>query len=80
MWGLILCVAKIPLAGVGSVAELRAAVDATQIALLGEVIAWIKIAGHLPPGYRQNADDGRQYFRMHADLKQLLEEKLARKS
>lgn len=60
------------------VAGLRAEVDAAQLALLGEVVGEIVRTGAIPPPRVQQAHEGRQYFRMHAELKAVLDRRLAR--
>jgi folate-dependent phosphoribosylglycinamide formyltransferase PurN len=59
--------------GATTIAELRGRVDEAQVASLGEVVRWVTEHGALPPVCRQRAEDGRQYFAMHADLRALLE-------
>jgi methionyl-tRNA formyltransferase len=60
------------------VTGLRAQIDAAQLALLGEVVGDIVRTGALPRPRHQQAHSGRQYFRMHPDLKAVLERRLAR--
>lgn len=62
-----------------SVMALRAIVDDAQIALLGKVVRFVVETGSIPPARSQAADEGRQYFEMHQELKAVLEAKLAEK-
>ena len=54
-------------------AELRARVDKAQILLLGRVVEYVAKTGALPPLTMQTAAMGRQFFRMHEELAELLE-------
>jgi folate-dependent phosphoribosylglycinamide formyltransferase PurN len=74
--GDILCARVSGLENIPSIAELRAAVDRDQIALLGEVVQYATQLGVLPPGVTQEKPQGKQYFRMHSDLAAILEERL----
>ncbi len=60
-----------------SIAAMRADVDATQLALLAEAVRVIAEANALPPASQQQANEGKQYFAMHADLKAILDRRLA---
>lgn len=60
-----------------SVAELRAAIDTAQAEALAEVLDYVARSGTLPPRQPQAAEDGRQYFTMHEDLRRVLEAELA---
>ncbi len=60
--------------------ELRALVDALQLKLLGEVISYVLATGKLPPHRENGADEGVQFFRMHEDIRALLEKALRRGS
>ena len=53
--------------------ELRQAVDRAQIALLGDVVHWCVRAGALPPRRSQRPDEGRQFFAMHDDVREILQ-------
>jgi len=74
--GDILCARQVDLEGISSIAQLRAAVDREQIALLGEAVQYATNLGALPPQVAQEKQQGRQFFVMHADLRKILEEKL----
>jgi folate-dependent phosphoribosylglycinamide formyltransferase PurN len=74
--GDIICCRAVSLTGVGSVAQLRAAVDRAQVELLGEVVHYVVTANSLPPRRPQSAGEGRQYFSMHRNLLELLEKEL----
>lgn len=71
--GDILLFRAVDIAGVDSVDSLRGTVDRAQIELLGDVIRWIIAHGALPPSRPQGAHEGRQFFAMHAELRQLLD-------
>ena len=75
--GDIIAVAEIDSGSADSILSLRALVDDAQISLLGKVVRWIVESGALPPARSQSAREGRQYFEMHAELRALLERKLA---
>ena len=75
--GDIIAVAEVDSESADSIFSLRALVDDAQIALLGRVVRWIVESGTLPPARPQSAGEGRQYFEMHAELRGLLEQKLA---
>lgn len=63
-----------------SIAELRARVEACQLDLLDETLRSIVEHGMSLPGATQSRDAGRQFFRMHADLRSVLEQRLAARS
>jgi len=71
--GEIVCCRTVPIAGARSIAELRALVNEAQIALLGEVVRYVCETGKLPPRRAQRAEEGRQYFVMHPELRAVLE-------
>src|SRR2546426_10389591 len=73
----IICVRLVEPNGCQSIAELRAAVDEAQLALLGEVVKAIVETGQAPPGRKQASSEGTQFFRMHPDLLAVLESELA---
>jgi folate-dependent phosphoribosylglycinamide formyltransferase PurN len=75
--GDILCVRHVSTAGARSIEQLRRLVDQAQIILLGEVVRYVISSGTLPPGRAQSRNEGRQFFRMHRDLADLLERELA---
>lgn len=74
--GDILCCRAVSTAGMHSISELRAAVNMNQLALLGEVVRYVIAANALPPRYAQRADQGRQYYVMHQELRERLEQAL----
>jgi methionyl-tRNA formyltransferase len=78
--GDILVVSEIDTKGAASVEALRDLVDKAQIELLARVVRFVVATGELPPRRPQRADEGRQYFRMHAELKALLCDVLAAES
>lgn len=75
--GPILAVRRLDPAGIRSIAELRARVDALQLATLAEVVAEAVRTGALPEGVPQRREEGRQYFAMHPALRAVLERRLA---
>ena len=75
--GDILQVAEVHTSSARSVSELRDAVDRAQIALLGDVVRWIWTTGSLPPRRAQSPGEGTQFFRMHPELRALLDTELA---
>jgi folate-dependent phosphoribosylglycinamide formyltransferase PurN len=75
--GDILVVHLVDSGSAGSIAALRTLVDDAQITLLGEVVRYIAATGELPPRYPQHANDGRQFFMMHSELRQVLETELS---
>lgn len=74
--GDILCTRPVCLQDVRSVAALRSKVDEAQIAMLGEVVRYVASSGELPARRRQAAAEGRQYFRMHDQLLEVVEREL----
>jgi hypothetical protein len=75
--GPIAAVREVEIAGATSVAELRDLVDRAQITLLGEVVHFVLSTGHRPPTRTQEREEGRQYFRMHPEVRARLEAALA---
>ena len=71
--GAIVAVRPVDTSDVASIAGLRARVDAAQIALLGEVVRLVCRTGSRPEARPQRGDEGRQYFRMHPELRARLE-------
>jgi hypothetical protein len=59
------------------IATLRALVDDAQIELLGEAVCYVAVTGDLPPRYPQRADEGCQFFRMHPEIRRVLETELS---
>jgi len=75
--GDIVCCRAVSTAEARSIFELRQIIDAAQIALLGEVVEYVVTTGELPARRSQQAGEGRQYFAMHPEVRQLLEQSLA---
>ncbi len=75
--GDIVCVRAVSTATAKSIFELRQLIDAAQIALLGEVVEYVVATGELPARRSQQAGEGRQYFAMHPEVRQLLDQSLA---
>ena len=76
--GEILIFRPVDAVGARSSQELRERVDVAQVALLGEVARWIMEHGELPPRRAQMADEGRQFFSMHPDVRAALDDALRR--
>ncbi len=75
--GRIIRIAPVAGRGLCSVASLRAAVDSAQIDALAEVVAAIVASAQPPTATPQAREDGRQYFTMHPQIADLLEQRLA---
>jgi methionyl-tRNA formyltransferase len=78
--GNIVATRHVSVQGVHSIDELRARVDAVQIALLDEIAAAMLDGRPIPHATRQRLDDGRQFYRMHPDVRRVLDEDLARQA
>jgi len=74
--GDILVFRAVDVGGAASIDALRQRVDRAQIELLGEVVRWVRTTGELPPRRAQRADEGRQYFAMHDEVRDLLQDAL----
>lgn len=70
--GDIIAVGEVDTTQARSIQALRDAVDKRQIELLGDVVRFISTTGTLPLRRSQSGTEGRQYFRMHHDLKAIL--------
>ena len=73
--GPILATQQVDIAGCGSIAALRDAVDRAQLALLGDVLELI-VGGKMPEPLAAAEPPGPQYFHMHQDLAAILEARL----
>jgi folate-dependent phosphoribosylglycinamide formyltransferase PurN len=73
--GPILATQEVAIAGCGSIAALRGAVDRAQLALLGDIVESI-IGGRMPEPLAAAEPPGPQYFHMHHDLAAILEARL----
>lgn len=71
--GDILCVRRVDVSTARNISELRDLVDEAQLKLLGEVLRYILLTGKLPETRVQEAEEGVQFFQMHDDLKDHLE-------
>jgi len=71
--GDILCIREVPTTAAKSISELRRAIDAAQIDLLGEVVRHVVASGELPRRRVQLPSEGRQYFAMHPEVRLTLE-------
>jgi folate-dependent phosphoribosylglycinamide formyltransferase PurN len=74
--GPIVATRRVAAAGCRSIDELRARVDDSQLTLLDEVLRAIVDDGAAPSAREQRPAEGRQFFRMHADLRLILEHRL----
>jgi len=63
--------------GCATIAELRARVNRIQLELLDEIVEQVVGAGSPPASVPQAAGEGRQYFRLHSDLRAIVERVLA---
>ena len=73
--GPILAMQQVDIAGCGSIAALRDAVDRAQLALLGDIVGSIA-GGRMPEPLTAAEPPGPQYFQMHRDLVAILEARL----
>jgi hypothetical protein len=73
--GPVLAMQEVNIAGCGSIAALRAAVDRAQLALLGDVVETI-VGGKMLEPLAVAEPPGPQYFHMHQDLVAILERRL----
>ena len=78
--GDILLFREAELGAASDIQSLRAAVDRTQVELLGEVLRWIRDHGGLPPRRAQHVSEGRQFFTMHDSLRHILNAALETRS
>ena len=74
--GDILLVREVDVSGAGNVDAMRDVVDKNQVELLGEVVRYVVSTGELPPRRAQAAEEGLQYYRMHPDLVNKLNQRL----
>ncbi len=77
--GEILCVRPLEDARPSTIDALREAVNASQLDLLGEVLAWMRASGERPPTFRHEKAEGRQFFRMHPELRAVLARELEKR-
>ena len=71
--GDILLFAPVSTDAAQSIDELRDQIDVEQVKALGQTLRWILDACALPPRRVQRAEEGRQYFTMHADVRAKLD-------
>jgi methionyl-tRNA formyltransferase len=71
--GPVIEVRQVDTAGCSSIGELRDRVDRAQLALLDDTLRAILEHADVPAGCPQQAGDGRQFFRMHEDLRHFVE-------
>ena len=75
--GRIIRIAPVERTAPASIASLRRAVDAAQIAALADLVAEMVATGEPLASTPQQREDGRQYFTMHPMIAALLEQRLA---
>lgn len=75
--GPIVVVREVDISGAKTIADLRRRVDQEQIALLGEAVRFVLSTGQRPPTRSQTPEEGKQFFRMHPELQEILQAKLA---
>jgi hypothetical protein len=63
--------------GCATIADLRARVNRIQLELLDEIAEKVVAVGSPPASVPQAAGEGRQYFRLHSDLRAVVERVLA---
>jgi methionyl-tRNA formyltransferase len=73
--GSILAMQAVDIAGCGSIAALRHAVDRAQLTLLGDVVETI-VGGGMPKPLAAAEPPGPQFFHMHRGLAAILEARL----
>jgi hypothetical protein len=73
--GPMLATREVEVAGCGSIAALRDAVDRAQLTLLGDIVEAI-VSGRMPEPLTSAEPPGPQYFQMHQDLAAILEARL----
>lgn len=78
--GPIVCIRQVTTTSADSIGGLRALVDDAQLALLGEVLRYVVETGTLPPVRTQLASEGVQFFRMHEELRAILDQRLVNHS
>jgi methionyl-tRNA formyltransferase len=74
--GPIIATRRVDVDACRSIADLRARVDECQLDLLDDTLRSIVERGISPSSAPQRRDEGRQFFRMHADLRHVLEQAL----
>jgi len=74
--GPIIATRRVDVDACRSIADLRARVDECQLDLLDDTLRSIVERGISPSSAPQRRDEGRQFFRMHADLRRVLEQAL----
>jgi folate-dependent phosphoribosylglycinamide formyltransferase PurN len=75
--GDIICVRPVSTENARGIAAVRDRVDEAQLQLLGEVVRYVASVGTLPPRRSQTPAEGRQFFRMHSALLDIVERELA---
>jgi methionyl-tRNA formyltransferase len=76
--GPVIATRHVAVEGCRSIDALRARVGDNQLALLDETLRSIVDDRSQPSSREQHRDEGRQFFRMHADLRLKLEQRLGR--
>jgi hypothetical protein len=62
--------------GCATIDDVRQRVDVAQLDALDDVLRMVLEQRFVPAGRAQRLDEGQQFYRMHADLKALLERRL----
>ena len=74
--GPVIATRRVALEGCASITDLRKRVDEAQLDELDRVLQMVAGSGSTPRARTQRREDGRSYFRMHDDLRALLERRL----
>ena len=74
--GAIIATRSVSSEAAGSIDELRDLVDGAQIRLLADVLGWCLTNHAMPVVRTQTVEEGLQFFRMHDELKRILEHSL----
>ena len=75
--GAILATRSVPVKDADNIEALRDLVDKAQLRLLADVLEWCVSHQAMPVMRTQTAGEGLQFFRMHEELKQVVENSLA---
>ena len=77
--GDVFCVRVVDITNAGTVDDARGRVHHAQLALLHDVVKFVTSTGTLPPARPQAPEEGRQFFRMHPELIEIVERELNHK-
>jgi methionyl-tRNA formyltransferase len=75
--GPIVLTREVSIDGCATIDDLRERVDAAQLDALDSVVRMLVEQGRAPIPREQRPDEGQQFYRMHADLRALLERRLS---